>query len=96
MPMLAADHSHSAAATPAQRVAGIDWTTLQTDLHADGHALIPRLLQPDDCAALARDYADSARFRSRIVMARHGFGRGEYQYYAYPLPPLVQALREAF
>ena len=96
MSPLAADHSSSAPATPAQRVTGADWTRLQNDLDTDGHALIPQLLQPDDCAALARSYADPARFRRRIVMARHGFGRGEYQYYAYPLPPLVQALREAF
>lgn len=92
----AAAPSPSVAVPPAQSVARIDWASLQTDLDADGHALIPQLLQPDDCAALARSYADPARFRRRIVMARHGFGRGEYQYYAYPLPSPVQALREAF
>ena len=53
------------------------------------------LLTPDECAALAASYADDTLFRSRIVMARHGFGRGEYKYFAYPLPELVAALRAA-
>lgn len=63
-------------------------------LDATGHAVLPALLTPDQCAALRALYPQAALFRSRIVMARHGFGRGEYQYFAYPLPPLLQQLRE--
>lgn len=63
--------------------------------HADRHgwALLPGLLDRDECDAVAQAYDDETRFRSRVVMARHGFGRGEYQYFAYPLPPLVADLR---
>jgi uncharacterized protein len=53
------------------------------------------LLSPDECAAVMSLYDDDQVFRSRIVMARHGFGRGEYKYFAYPLPPLIQAMRPA-
>ncbi len=65
------------------------------DLIAQGHALLPGLVEPADCAALIRGYDDDASFRSTIVMARHGFGSGEYRYYRYPLPPLVARLRRA-
>lgn len=64
-------------------------------LDADGFAVIPRLLAPGACSSLAALYADDAHFRSRVVMARHGFGRGEYKYFAYPLPALVAELRSA-
>lgn len=64
-------------------------------LDANGFAVIPRLLQPDACAGLAALYADDALFRSRVAMERHGFGRGEYKYFAYPLPGPVAALRSA-
>ena len=67
---------------------------LALDLDASGHAVLPALLTPAQCAGLAALYPQADRFRSRIVMARHGFGQGEYQYFAYPLPPLLQALRE--
>ena len=56
---------------------------------------LPGLLDPAQCAALAAGYASPDGYRSRIVMARHGFGRGEYKYFSYPLPPLLQALRQA-
>src|SRR3546814_7429057 len=56
-------------------------------------AVMPALLDADDCAALAGAYHDGARYRSRVVMARHGFGSGEYKYFAYPLPALVAQLR---
>ncbi|GAC1632448.1 MAG: 2OG-Fe(II) oxygenase [Nevskia sp.] len=79
----------------AQRLAAIDATALAADLDARGSAVIERLLGADDCAALAALYAEPARFRSRVVMARHGYGRGEYQYFAYPLPPLIDTLRGA-
>jgi hypothetical protein len=64
-------------------------------LDAQGCAVVGPLLAPDECAALAARYDDDARFRSRVVMARHGFGRGEYKYFAYPLPEEVAALRAA-
>jgi len=76
------------------RIASLDWEGVENDLLEAGHARTPRLLTPDECAALAALYADEALFRSRIDMARHRFGLGEYKYFAAPLPPLVQALRE--
>ncbi len=77
----------------AARVARADWARLDADLDAQGWARIPRLLEPSECAALAALYPQEALFRSRIVMARHGFGRGEYRYFAYPLPDVVAELR---
>ena len=74
----------------------VDWEAVGQSLDAEGHAVIERLLAPADCEALAGLYADDELFRSRVVMARHGFGRGEYKYLAYPLPPLVARLRDAF
>jgi hypothetical protein len=82
--------------TPAERVADIDWPLLAGDLDAFGGAATgAALLKPDECATLAALYDSEDRFRSRIVMARHGFGRGEYQYFRYPLPPAVAELRAA-
>ena len=69
------------------RVERADWERLGTDL-AQGFAVIEGLLGAADCRSIAALYPDDARFRSRIVMARHGFGRGEYKYFAYPLPEL--------
>jgi hypothetical protein len=71
----------------------LDWPRIATDLNTHGHALIGGLLAADACAAIAAGYDDDARFRSRVVMARHGYGRGEYRYYAYPLPDPIAALR---
>jgi hypothetical protein len=65
------------------------------DLDAQGNAIIERLLSPDECQALAALYPKDDTFRSRVVMERHGFGRGEYKYFNYPLPDLVAALRTA-
>jgi hypothetical protein len=77
------------------RVDAIDWVRVERDLDAEGHAVVPGLLAPAECAAIAGLYGEDRRFRSRVVMARHGFGRGEYRYFDYPLPPLVGALRAA-
>ena len=63
-------------------------------LDEQGYVVLPRLLDARTCRTLIASYRDEARFRSRIVMARHNFGRGEYQYFDYPLPPTVQRLRE--
>ena len=71
----------------------MDWERLTADLDADGYAILPPLLSPAQCASLVKDYEIDALFRSRVVMARHGFGRGEYKYFAYPLPGLVLSLR---
>jgi hypothetical protein len=79
----------------AGRVAALDWDVLGEALDDFGAATTGPLLTPAECAAIAALYAEDARFRSRVVMARHGFGRGEYKYLAYPLPPLVAGLREA-
>ena len=78
-----------------ERIAALDWEQVASDLEGRGHAVIERLLSPGDCEALVALYADDGRFRSRVVMARHGYGRGEYQYFAYPLPDLVARLRTA-
>jgi len=86
--------SNAAAATPiADRIDRIDWQALARELDAGGYAVIPALLQSAECEQLAGLYEHESLFRSRIIMARHGFGRGEYQYFAYPLPPLVEQLR---
>ncbi len=79
----------------AARVAGADWPTLLAALDERGYAVLPGVLDPAECRDIAALYDDEAAFRSRIVMARHNFGRGEYKYLRYPLPPLVAALREA-
>jgi hypothetical protein len=75
------------------RIAKLDWTRIGSDLDARGHARTGPVLTETECAALRALYDDEGRFRSRIVMARHGFGRGEYQYFARPLPELVTRLR---
>jgi hypothetical protein len=80
----------------AARVAALDWTGIAAALDAHGCATTGALLTPAACACLARAYAADHLFRSRVVMARHGFGRGEYKYFAYPLPELIAALRTAF
>jgi hypothetical protein len=73
----------------------LDWPAIAAGLDAHGCAVIGPLLSPAECGAICAMYAAEAPFRSRIVMARHGFGRGEYKYFAYPLPPVVAALRSA-
>jgi hypothetical protein len=65
------------------------------DLDAYGSAVIERVFSPDECRMLAGLYPDDSRFRSRIVMGRHGFGRGEYKYFRYPLPDILAGLRTA-
>jgi hypothetical protein len=77
-----------------RRLAAIDWARVSHDLDAEGHAVLPSLLDETECASVAAMYGDDARFRNRVVMERHNYGRGEYRYFAYPLPPLVAALRE--
>ena len=85
----------SPAMAVAERVAALDWARIAADLDAHGCAVTGTLLTPDECAALAAAYASDHPFRSRVIMARHGFGRGEYKYFAHPLPQTVAALRTA-
>lgn len=74
-------------------ISDIDWSAAAAGLDARGCAVLPALLPPAACQELAALYADDERFRARVVMSRHGFGRGEYKYFAYPLPPLIAGLR---
>lgn len=71
----------------------VDWSAVGTHLDAHGWAMLPAILSTDECRALASLYDDDLHFRSRVVMQRHGFGRGEYKYYSYPLPELIASLR---
>ena len=79
-------------ATPS-RLDAVSWSEVAQHLDARGCAVIPGLLEPAECAGLVSTYDTPGLFRSRVVMSRHGYGRGEYQYFAYPLPRLVSALR---
>jgi hypothetical protein len=76
-------------------VKALDWTKLAHELDAQGSAVLERLISPRECAALAALYATDTLFRSRVVMAKHGFGRGEYKYFSYPLPGPIGRLRTA-
>lgn len=78
-----------------QRINTLNWQRISLDLDAQGNAILERLLSSDECEALAGMYPDDRLFRSRVVMARHGFGRGEYKYFRYPLPDIVTELRTA-
>ncbi|MEI4505717.1 2OG-Fe(II) oxygenase [Sphingopyxis sp. CCNWLW253] len=75
------------------RIETLDWGAIAAALDRDGWAVLPGLLSDAECDEVAALYAREAGFRSHVHMARHGFGRGEYRYFAYPLPPLVAALR---
>jgi hypothetical protein len=79
----------------AARIAALDWDAIGGALDRDGWAVLPQLFSATECDGTAALYGDEGRFRSHVQMARHGFGRGEYRYFAYPLPPLVAALRAA-
>lgn len=79
-----------------QRVAACDWPRLAAQLDEQGYALTDPLLSPGECDEMIGLYADSKAFRSRVMMERHNFGRGEYQYFASPAPSLVAELRESF
>ena len=77
------------------RVAAYDWRALTNELDSFGCAILPKLLSPDECRGISGLYSDESRFRSRVIMARHGFGKGEYRYFKYPLPDLLGGLRTA-
>jgi hypothetical protein len=77
------------------RVAAMDWPAITAHLDGNGWAVLDGLLTPNECRSLANLYGESDIFRSHIIMARHGFGRGEYKYFSYPLPDIVAGLRTA-
>ena len=90
----------SAASAPAahglsDRIASLDWHLISARLDSHGCALVKAILSDEQCRELANGYTDEKQFRSRVVMARHGFGRGEYKYFRYPLPAPVAQLRTA-
>jgi len=78
----------------AQRLGKLDWMALRNSLWEFGFAYAPSILTPEECASLVGMYASERRFRSHVIMARYRFGRGDYKYFDYPLPPAVQRLRE--
>jgi hypothetical protein len=85
--------AEAATQTPLPQLDAVDWTQVAADLDAQGAAVIKSLIPPQVCRALASSYAQDDLFRSRVVMARHGFGRGEYRYVRYPRPDLISTLR---
>lgn len=90
-----ADTPAFAQASAEARVAAHDWTALGAELDSHGCAVIPGLLTAGDCRRIAALYPEPGHFRSHIIMARHGFGKGEYRYFSYPLPRLIGDLRTA-
>ena len=87
--------SSSASEGVRDRLASFDWSAVAADLDVHGCAVIGPLLAPEQCEELAASYEAEGVFRSRVVMARHGFGSGEYQYFSYPLPRVVSELTAA-
>jgi len=94
-PAIASSTQHPPDAPLLERIARLDWAALAGELDAHGNTVVPKLLDAGECDALISAYGIDDVYRSRVVMARHGFGRGEYKYYGYPLPSLVQRLRVA-
>jgi uncharacterized protein len=95
-PTAVIDPGASPAPSIAARVSSLDWERIASDLDVHGCATTGTVLTPQECATLAASYEVDELFRSRVIMARHGFGRGEYRYFAYPLPAMIAALRESF
>src|SRR5213595_2165034 len=76
-----------------QRVEALDWNHISQDLDSRGNAIIENLISSSGCDALVNLYSEDGTFRSRVVMEQHGFGRGEYKYFSYPLPDIIASLR---
>ncbi|HVO88401.1 MAG TPA: 2OG-Fe(II) oxygenase [Casimicrobiaceae bacterium] len=85
--------ANPAVAQAVERVSAYDWQALRNELNSHGSAVLPELLSPEECRSIATLYSDQSHFRSRIHMTRHGFGKGEYRYFRYPLPDLIEQLR---
>ncbi len=83
----------SAPEGPRERVESLEWPEVARNLDGYGCAVLPKILSVEECKALSRMYQDPGAFRSRVVMGQHGFGRGEYQYFKYPLPSIIGDLR---
>jgi len=77
------------------RVSEYDWHAFENEVDSFGCGVLPKLLTVEECLIVARLYPEEQRFRSHVVMARHGFGRGEYRYFKYPLPAMIEGLRTA-
>jgi hypothetical protein len=84
-----------AAGNSLDRMGTFDWERVSQELDAQGSAMLERVLSAEECESLAALYLEDGPFRSRVVMARHGFGRGEYKYFRYPLPEIMADLRTA-
>ena len=91
--MSTATRTSIAAENAISRVSALDWNRVSQNLDNYGNATLEHVLDPDDCKALAELYQHNDLFRSRVVMGQHGFGRGEYKYFSYPLPDIVEKLR---
>jgi hypothetical protein len=83
------------AAPAVARIQALNWPQLTDELNEQGSALLKSVLTPVECVSLSSLYPNEAGFRSRVVMGRHGFGRGEYKYFSYPLPGIIQGVRTA-
>lgn len=81
-------------ASVVEKLAALDWPAIHSSLWENGYALAPAILTSEECATLIELYSSESAFRSHIIMARYRFGRGDYKYFNYPLPSLVQELRE--
>ena len=86
-------HTGHNGVTPAERLRKLDWPALEEELNAQGSTVLKGVLSSEECASIAKWYPEDDHFRSRVVMSRHGFGRGEYKYFSYPLPGMIQELR---
>lgn len=92
-PSMSGAHRAKTSQATIMNLAAFDWESIEGSLDARGSAVLPGLLTAEQCGALTALYSREQGYRKRIVMARHGFGRGEYKYFAYPLPPLMERLR---
>jgi uncharacterized protein len=93
MSMKQADMTTPESANAVARIEELDWRQIGNELNEQGSALLKSVLTPEDCGILASWYQNENGFRRRIVMGRHGFGRGEYKYFSYPLPDMIQGVR---
>lgn len=94
-PVIGSTRSVSLASCVEARIADYHWAAIGEELDGFGCAILPQLLSPDECRALSSLYSDESHFRSHVIMARHGFGKGEYRYFKYPLPDILGELRSA-
>ena len=86
-------HTGGQGDTPVERLRRLDWPALEEELNVQGSTVLKGVLSPGECSSIAQWYPEDDRFRSRVVMGRHGFGSGEYKYFSYPLPDVIQKLR---